>query len=129
MYNYQNPYWGYQFPQYTNQQTQINQSVTSTLNGKVVDSVDVVKSQEVPLGSYGVFPLGDLSKIYIKRWCNDGTTIVDEYLKSTPLPISQEEVKSNNEVILQKLELLTRKIDALQNPNSRKRKVEVATDE
>ena len=129
MYNYQNPYWGYQFPQYTNQQTQINQSVTSALNGKVVDSIDVVKSQEVPLGSYGVFPLGDLSKIYIKRWCNDGTTTVDEYLKSTPLPISQDEVKGDNEVILQKLELLTQKIDALQNPNTRKRKTEVSADE
>lgn len=129
MYNYQNPYWGYQFPQYTNQQTQINQTIPPTLNGKMVDSVDVVKSQEVPLGSYGVFPLGDLSKIYIKRWCNDGTTTVDEYSKTISSSAVQNEVKNDNEVILQKLELLTQKIDALQNPNTRKRKVEVVADE
>lgn len=48
----------------------------SMINGKVVDSVDVAKAMEVPLGGYGVFPKADLSEVYIKTWNNNGTTSV-----------------------------------------------------
>ena len=44
------------------------------LNGKIVDSVDVVKATEVPIGGYGVFPKADLSEVYIKSCNNNGTT-------------------------------------------------------
>lgn len=47
-----------------------------TLQGKVVDSVEVARGAEVPIGGYGVFPKADLSEIYIKSWRNDGTTSV-----------------------------------------------------
>lgn len=47
-----------------------------TLQGKVVDSVDVARGAEVPIGGYGVFPKADLSEIYIKAWNNNGTTSV-----------------------------------------------------
>lgn len=44
------------------------------LNGKIVDSLDVVKATEVPIGGYGFFPKADLSEIYIKTWNQNGTT-------------------------------------------------------
>jgi hypothetical protein len=46
------------------------------INGKIVDSEDIVKATEVPIGGYGVFPKADLSEIYIKTWNNNGTTSI-----------------------------------------------------
>jgi hypothetical protein len=49
------------------------------INGKIVDSEDIVKATEVPIGGYGVFPKADLSEIYIKTWNNNGTTSILTY--------------------------------------------------
>lgn len=47
----------------------------STLNGKLVESVDVVKSMDIPMdGSVNYFPLADGSAIVTKQFLNDGTT-------------------------------------------------------
>ena len=64
----------YQTPQY-----QIPQPQNNGLNGKVVDSYEVSKIQEIPFGSFGVYPKGDLSEVYIKSWNGDGTTKVVVY--------------------------------------------------
>ena len=45
-------------------------SLQTNLNGKIVDSEDVVRATEVPIGGYGIFPKADLSEIYIKSWNN-----------------------------------------------------------
>jgi hypothetical protein len=47
------------------QPQQVQQAVAA-LQGKVVDSIEMVKVNEVPFGGFGVFPKGDLSEIYIK---------------------------------------------------------------
>jgi hypothetical protein len=47
-----------------------------------VDSEEMVKATEVPIGSYGVFPKADLSEIYLKTWNNNGTTSI---IKFTPV--------------------------------------------
>ena len=47
-------------------QPQSNQITIPSLQGKVVDSIDMVKVNEVPFGGFGVFPKGDLSEVYIK---------------------------------------------------------------
>ena len=45
------------------------------LNGKSVDSIDVVKATDIPLdGSVSYFPLADGSAIVTKALQNDGTT-------------------------------------------------------
>jgi hypothetical protein len=54
------------------------------LNGKIVDSQEVVKATEVPIGGYGIFPKADLSEIYIKSWNNNGTTSVIVYRPEPP---------------------------------------------
>ena len=44
------------------------------LNGMIVPSVDKVTADCVPMdGSAAFFPKQDLSEIYVKNWCADGT--------------------------------------------------------
>lgn len=82
MYNY--------YPYYQNNAAA--NMVMPSLNGKVVDSVDVARGMEVPLGGYGIFPKADLSEIYIKAWNNNGTTSV-----TTFRPIIEEQKETIEE--------------------------------
>lgn len=51
------------------------EQIRSTLNGKIVDSMDVVKATEIPLdGSVSYFPLTDGSAIITKKLLMDGTS-------------------------------------------------------
>lgn len=52
-----------------------------TLNGQIVDGIETARAYNVPIGSYAILPLGDLSKIYVKQWQNNGMTRIDEYQK------------------------------------------------
>ena len=68
MYNTYNPYFQ---PQRFDQPLQ-NRAL---LNGKSVDSIDVVKAMDIPLdGSVSYFPLTDGSAIVTKQLMNDGTS-------------------------------------------------------
>lgn len=55
---------------YFNQQPQqvMNNPSANGLNGKLVDSEDMARVTEVPIGGYGIFPKADLSEVYIKSW-------------------------------------------------------------
>lgn len=99
MYNNQyNPYFGYNQPQYgANNQNQYNipnqqqinppmpnynqnQIISKGLQGKSVDSIDVVRATEIPLdGSTSYFPLADGTSIITKKLKNDGTTEILTY--------------------------------------------------
>ena len=93
-------------------------SLQTNLNGKIVDSEDVVRATEVPIGGYGIFPKADLSEIYIKSWNNNGTTSIITFApKPKAEPIVAEESNSNltlNEMLshIHRLEL---KIDTILN--------------
>lgn len=86
----------------------------SALNGKIVDSADVVKATEVPIGGYGIFPKADLSEIYIKSWNNNGTTSI---LTFKPIVSAEEQIAiediSNLDRVIEKIESLETKIDSL----------------
>lgn len=93
-------------------QNQMSMMQNNFINGKIVDSEDVVKVTEVPIGGYGVFPRADLSEIYFKTWNNNGTTSVITYrpvLQQQPAQ-SQEEIINR---ILQKVESLENKINEI----------------
>ena len=62
-------------PQYQIQQ-QPTQQPSSGLNCKIVDSLEVSKIQEVPFGSFGVYPKGDLSEVYVKSWKDEHAWMV-----------------------------------------------------
>ena len=106
----------YQNYSYGNQyQTQMPQQPIAALQGKVVDSVDMVRVNEVPFGGFGVFPKGDLSEIYIKSWNNNGTTQINTY---RPVPVEEtQEAKqiSSRDELLEKINALNEKLDALMN--------------
>ena len=104
----------YQNYSYGNQyQNQMAQQPIAALQGKVVDSVDMVRVNEVPFGGFGVFPKGDLSEIYIKSWNNNGTTQINTY---RPIPVEEnKEIKENSsrDELLEKINALNEKLDTL----------------
>lgn len=70
------------------------------LNGKSVDSIDVVKAMDIPLdGSISYFPIADGSAIVTKQLQTDGTskTIiyrpVNEEKKDTPAYVTMSELE------------------------------------
>lgn len=72
------------------------------LNGKSVDSLDVVKAMDIPLdGSVSYFPLTDGSAIVTKQLQNDGTSKTTVYKpveeKKTPTYITQEDISDLQE--------------------------------
>ena len=75
-----NPYYQQRFqpmPQQPIEQVTVNTAVQSRslLNGKSVDSLDVVKAMDIPLdGSVSYFPLTDGSAIVTKQLQMDGTS-------------------------------------------------------
>ena len=88
---------------YQNQQVQ---PTIATLQGKVVDSIDMVRVNEVPFGGFGVFPKGDLSEVYIKSWNSNGTTQINTYK-----PVPAEETTEAKE--FSSIEALSKKMDEL----------------
>ena len=94
-------------------QTQQPQS----LNGKIVDSEDVVKATEVPIGGYGIFPKADLSEIYIKSWNNNGTTSIITFKTIIQEAKEPQIVEDNSLKIIERLNALDAKIDSLMMNN------------
>lgn len=86
-------------------QPTITQPIASGLQGKSVDSVDVVKAMDIPLdGSISYFPLADGSAIVSKQIQNDGTSktiiyrpVIDEQIeqiKYATLEDVKQEIKN-----------------------------------
>ena len=117
-YNYENQYVPQPQPQQFISQPMAPQTQQpQSLNGKIVDSEDVVKATEVPIGGYGIFPKADLSEIYIKSWNNNGTTSIITFK-----PIIQEVkepqiIEDNSLKIIERLNALDAKIDSLMMNN------------
>ena len=100
-------------------QPQQAQPAVAALQGKVVDSVDMVRVNEVPFGGFGVFPKGDLSEIYVKSWNNNGTTQINTY---RPVPVEEtQEAKqiSSRDELLEKINALNEKLDVLMNSSAK----------
>lgn len=92
----------------------------NTLQGKVVDSIDMVRANEVPFGGFGIFPKGDLSEVYVKSWNSNGTTQINTY---KPVPNEEpQEVKENNlkNELFEKINDLNKKLDILIGGNGAK---------
>lgn len=100
-YSYQTPQPRNMQPtQLTPQTNQAQQYNTFGLQGKTVDSVDVVKATDIPLdGSVSYFPLVDNSAIITKQLQQDGTSkmivyrpVIDETEKKQPRYLTQEDL-------------------------------------
>lgn len=107
--NYYNPNFYQNYNQYP---TPIQQPMG--INGKVVDSEEMVRVSEVPIGGYGVFPKADLSEIYIKNWNPNGTTSIVTFKPYIPPEPVIEEGPGSKE-ILDRISALESKLDAVLN--------------
>lgn len=75
-----NSYIPYMQPRFQQQEVQVPQQppqaqqMPGGLNGMVVQTIENVTADCVPMdGSAAFFPKQDLSEIYVKSWCADGT--------------------------------------------------------
>lgn len=117
-YNYANQYVPQPQPQQFISQPMAPQTQQpQSLNGKIVDSEDVVKATEVPIGGYGIFPKADLSEIYIKSWNNNGTTSIITFKPIIQEVKEPQTVEDNSLKIIEHLNTLDAKIDSLMMNN------------
>lgn len=99
------------------------------INGRVVQSVENINANEVPMdGSMAFFPKQDMSEIYVKGWNADGTINTIVYKPYTP-PKDNQAVNSmvnaenakftlsdeSTQLFLNKFEELSEKIGQLEN--------------
>lgn len=81
------------------------QNYLPVLNGKIVESEEIVRATEIPFNGFGVFPQADLKNVYLKTWNADGTTKIITYI-----PIIEEAPKDD---LLSEIKKLSKKIDEL----------------
>ena len=130
-YNPQQPYMdrmaSLQQYQQTLQQPQIQmqpQQMPIGLNGKMVDVVDQITANDVPMdGSVAIFPKKDMSEIYLKSWTPNGTIatvvfrpVMEESNNSASVQESLKVGLSDEvtEVFMQKFDELAKKIEELE---------------
>ena len=113
--------------QQTLQQQQIQmqpQQMPIGLNGKMVDVVDQITANDVPMdGSVAIFPKKDMSEIYLKSWTPNGTIatvvfrpVMEESNNSASVQESLKVGLSDEvtEVFMQKFDELAKKIEELE---------------
>lgn len=78
-----------------NQQPVVQQNQAMSLNGEIVDSIDVVKAKNVDMSGQPTFyPKSDLSEVYVKRLMADGTSQIVTYKAVQPEESKSVETKS-----------------------------------
>lgn len=83
----------------------------NNLQGKIVDSVDVVKAMDIPLdGSVSYFPLTDGSAIISKQLQSDGTSKTVIYK-----PTENEKEKTIKYLTIDELETALNELEDMQN--------------
>ena len=78
-----------------NQQPMVQQNQAMSLNGEIVDSIDVVKAKNVDMSGQPTFyPKSDLSEVYVKRLMADGTSQIVTYKAVQPEESKTVETKA-----------------------------------
>ena len=123
------------------QQQQLQASQNMATLGKVVESMDVLKTLEVPMdGQQYYFPKADGTEIYVKQWLPNGTTriltfkpVLDNGVDENTLEEEKLNVEQFNKVvegILNEIQTINSKIDKISKPSTTTRgKKEVTDDE
>ena len=82
-----------------NQQPMVQQNQTMSLNGEIVDSIDVVKAKNVDMSGQPTFyPKSDLSEVYVKRLMADGTSQIVTYKAVQPEENKPEQAQQNVDI-------------------------------
>lgn len=138
-----NPYYATSYQGYNNmygqqpyqmqQQYQPTQIQQTGLPGKIVESLDMAKNTEIPIGSTAIFPQADMNKIFVKSWGADGSIKIVTYSpeKEKEQPSIDATITSSLNDIYESITNLEKKIDKIRgssSPTPMKRK-EVKQDE
>lgn len=122
------------------QQQQLQASQNMAPLGKVIESIDVLKTLEVPMdGQQYYFPKADGSEVYTKQWLPNGTTRIltfkpslEEGVDENTLEQEKLNVEQFNKVvegILNEIQTINLKIDKISKPSTTtKAKKEVVED-
>ena len=105
-----------QMPIYQPSQNPIQQ--VSGINGKIVDSIEVVKATDIPMdGNSHYFPKADGTEIYIKKWLPNGSTEVKTFRAVEDIPVEEEpkiDFNAFENNIVDRLESIEDRIEKLQ---------------
>lgn len=125
MQQYQNPYMD-RMMQMQNQQ--IPQTNQNPITGKIVESVDIVRSTDIPMdGNLYYFPKADGSEIYTKQWMPNGTTqitVFKPFVEDLSTKSKETPIQADNELIqgiIERLDELSEKIDKISKPTRTKK--------
>lgn len=122
------------------QQQQLQASQNMTPLGKIVESMDVLKTLEVNMdGNVYYFPKADGTEIYTKQWLPNGTTRIltfkpslDDKVDENAIDEEKLNVEQFNKVvegILNEIQTINLKIDKISKPSTTtKAKKEVVED-
>ena len=122
------------------QQQQLQASQNMATLGKVVESMDVLKTLEVPMdGNVYYFPKADGTEIYTKQWLPNGTTRIltfkptlDNGVDENTLDEEKLNVEQFNKVvegILNEIQTINSKIDKISKPSATTRSKKEVTDD
>ena len=122
-YGFQNQYGNYQQPQViqpqqqNTQQFQQTQQIPQGINGKIVESIDLVKVSEIPMGGWALFPQADEKCIYLKKYLNDGSTRIITYMPQIEDKAEEPKIDYSNELleIKNSINVLDEKLSSLIN--------------
>ena len=82
-----------------NQQPMVQQNQAMSLNGEIVDSIDVVKAKNVDMSGQPTFyPKSDLSEVYVKRLMADGTSQIVTYKAVQPEENKPDQAQQNVDI-------------------------------
>lgn len=82
-----------------NQQPMAQQNQAMSLNGEIVDSIDVVKAKNVDMSGQPTFyPKSDLSEVYVKRLMADGTSQIVTYKAVQPEENKPDQAQQNVDI-------------------------------
>ena len=108
------------------QQPSYIQQAAQRINGRVVQSADMITANDVPMdGSVAFFPTQDLSEIYAKSWDANGKIVTrlfkpvsDSYPSNTTQDTEKLKIDLSDEstaVFMQKFDEIFNKFDELEN--------------
>lgn len=113
------------YPQFAQPQLVPQQQIQQqALNGRVIDDVNTVNANEVSMdGSIAVFPMRDMSRIYAKRWNQNGvieTVVFEPIIENEVINSTPNEEKLNlgafnefTDTLLARIDTLEKKIDSM----------------
>lgn len=114
------------YPQFSQQQY-MSQQQPQYLNGRIIDDVSTVNANEVLMdGSVALFPMRDMSKIFAKKWNQNGVIetvtyepVLDDKATNSTLDEEKLNLGAFNEftgTLLARIDELEKKIDGMTMP-------------